>query len=138
MTTLPFATVTTEAELNQDLTAIAGATANYTISMASDFTLTTDLLAVNLGKGGALTLQGNGHTIDGAQTYRGLFDYAGVLIVDNLTIADATAQGGQGGGGSADGGGGGGGGAGLGGGLFVAADGDTTLSNVTFTSDSAL
>jgi hypothetical protein len=65
--------------------AIAGGTASYTISIASDFTLTTDLLAVNLAKGGALTLQGNEHTIDGAHTYRGLFDYAGVLIVDNLT-----------------------------------------------------
>ena len=67
MTTLPFAAVTTEDQLNQDMMAIAGGTANYTIAIASDFTLTTDLLAVNLGTGGALTLQGNGHTIDGAQ-----------------------------------------------------------------------
>lgn len=138
MTTLPFASVTTEDQLNQDLMAIAGGTANYTIAIASDFTLTTDLFAVNLGTGGALTLQGNGHTIDGAHTYRGLFDYAGVLIVHDLTIAGATAQGGRGGGGSADGGGGGGGGAGLGGGLFVAAAGNATLDNVTFTNDSAI
>ena len=138
MTTLPFASVTTEDQLNQDLMAIAGGTANYTIAIARDVTLTTDLFAVNLGTGGALTLQGGGHTIDGAHTYRGLFDYAGVLIVHDLTIADATAQGGRGGGGSADGGGGGGGGAGLGGGLFVAAAGNATLDNVTFTNDSAI
>ncbi|MGA9869520.1 MAG: hypothetical protein WBQ75_24055, partial [Acetobacteraceae bacterium] len=93
----PFATVTTEDQLNQDLAAIAGGTGSYTISFGSGFTLNTDLLALNLGAGGSLTLIGNGQTINGAGTYRGLFDYAGALIVNDLTIANTVARGGSGG-----------------------------------------
>ena len=93
---------------------------------------------MNLGAGGSLTLQGAGHTIDGANRFRGLFDYSGALIVDDLTIENARASGGNGGQGSPNGGGGGGGGAGLGGGLFVASAGNTTLNNVTFVNDSAV
>jgi len=130
----PFATVTTEDQLNQDLAAIAGGTGSYTISFGSGFTLNTDLLALNLGAGGSLTLIGNGQTINGAGTYRGLFDYSGALVVNDLTIA----RGGSGGTAPANGTGAGAGGAGLGGGLFVASAGNATLNNVTFTSDSAL
>ena len=63
--------------------------------------------------------------INGGGTFRGFFDYAGVLNLDDLTIADAVATGGRGGTaepvGFSDGAGGGG--AGLGGGLFVASAG---------------
>lgn len=113
--TLPFATVTDESQLNDDLAAIAGGIGSYTITLGSNVKLDTDLLAVNLGASGSLTLQGAGHTIDGSGTYRGFFDYAGALIIDNLTIANAVARGGNGGTSGAGGIGGGGGGAGLGG-----------------------
>ena len=138
MVAVPFATVVSENELNRDLAAIAGGTGNYTITFGVGFTLDTDLLAVNLGAGGSLTLQGNGLTIDGGGTHRGLFDYAGVLILDNLTIADAVATGGSGGNSATNGSGAGGGGAGFGGGLFVASAGNATLNNVTFTNDKAI
>ena len=137
MTTLPFSTVTTEAELNKDLAAIAGGTGSYTITFGNTITLTGDLLAVNLGKGGLLSLDGADFTLDGNSNFRGLFAYAGGLSISNLEIANAVAQGGQGGSGSSDGGGGGGGGAGLGGALFVAAQARVTLTNVSFSSDSA-
>jgi hypothetical protein len=71
MAALPFTTVTNESELNQDLAAIAGGTENYTIAFGSGFTLDTDLLAVSLGAGSSLPLQGAGNTIDGADSYRG-------------------------------------------------------------------
>jgi hypothetical protein len=138
MAALPFATVTNENELNQDLAGIAGGAGNYTITLGSGFTLNTDLLAVNLGVGGSLTLQGNGVTINGGGAHRGFFDYAGALILDNLTIADAVATGGSGGTAPTNGDGAGGGGAGLGGGLFVASAGSATLNNVTFTGDKAV
>lgn len=134
----PFSTVTTEDQLNQDLAAIAGGTSSYTISFGAGFTLNTDLLAVNLGPGGSLTLLGNGQTIDGAGAYRGLFDYAGALTIDDLTIANAVARGGSGGTAPTNGNGAGGGGAGLGGGLFVASAGNATLNNVTFVNDQAI
>ncbi len=137
MTTLPVSTVTTEAELNQDLAAIAGGTGSYTITFGNTITLTGDLLAVNLGKGGLLSIDGADFTLDGNSNFRGLFAYAGGLAISNLEIANAVAQGGQGGSGSSDGGGGGGGGAGLGGALFVAAQARVTLTNVSFSSDSA-
>ena len=42
------------------MVAIAGGTGDYTITFGAGFTLNTDLLAVNLGTGGSLTLQGAG------------------------------------------------------------------------------
>jgi hypothetical protein len=63
MVTLPFDTVTSEDQLNQDLAAIAGTSEKYTIYFGSSFTLNTDLLAVNLAAGGSLTLEGNNQTI---------------------------------------------------------------------------
>ncbi len=94
--------------------------------------------AVNLASGVNLTIDGGGNTLSGAGAYRGLFVYNGNVTIQNLTIANAKAQGGTGGYG------GGGGGAGLGGGLFIGgtnpgtAGGNVTLTNVTFTGDSAV
>ena len=70
------------------------------------------LFAFNIASGRQVTIDGNGFALDGANTYRGLFDYAGILAVRNLTIQNMVAQGGNGTNG-------GGGGAGLGGGLFI-------------------
>ena len=41
-----------------------------------------------------LTIDGQGHTLDGANTYRGLFVYSGAVAINNLSINDALAQGG--------------------------------------------
>jgi hypothetical protein len=110
----------------------------YVINIAGQIDLTSDLLAINLPSGSSLTIEGTTsdggspavETIDGRNTERGLFVYAGNVTVENLIIADAVAQGGNGTGG-------GGGGAGLGGGLFVASAGSVILDNVTFSNDAA-
>ena len=69
-------------------------------------------------------------TISGQGLYRVLYINNGTVNLDNLTIADGLAQGG-------DGGFGGGGGAGLGGGLLINS-GLVTLSNVAFDQDQAI
>ena len=129
-----------EADLNAILASIdvpgAGAPPDlaYTITLTSSFTLASDLDAINLASGDTLTINGAGYTIDGAGSYRGFFDYAGALTLENLTIQNAVASGGAGGSGALSGGGG----AGLGGGLFVASQGAATLDNVTFINDQAV
>ena len=99
-----------------------------TISLASDL----PQIASNV------TISGNGATISGNNTYRGLFigafyattPVAVDVTIENLTIADTKAQGGNG----AQGGGGG---AGLGGALFVAKEGKLTVSNVNLLNNTA-
>jgi len=132
--------VASEADLNAALASIdvsgkwAAPNVAYTITLTASFSLSTDLNAINLGSGDTLTIDGAGNTIDGAGKYRGFFDYAGSLTLQNLTIKNAAATGGTGGAGATPGGGG----AGLGGGLFVASSGAATLSNVTFINDQAV
>ena len=72
-------------------------------------------------------------TISGKNLYRVLYINNGTVNIDDLTIADGLAQGGNGGNGK----GGGGGGAGLGGGLLMNG-GTVTLSSVKFTHDQAV
>jgi hypothetical protein len=132
--------VSNELQLNQ---AIAEVDAGYSYSSVIQFTANitegkdsqTDLYALNLAPGVSVTIDGGGYTLNGANTYRGLFVYSGNVTIENLTIANAKAVGGAGGAGA-------GGGAGLGGGLFVAAAGTNgpgivTLDDVTFINDSA-
>jgi hypothetical protein len=102
-----------------------------TITLGANIALDgTALEAINLHAGVTLDIVGNGDTLNGGGTERGLFVYAGHVTVDDLTIASAAAQGGNGQTG-------GGGGAGLGGGLFVASAGVVTLDSVTFSHDAA-
>jgi hypothetical protein len=113
-------TVASETDLNNALTAIdltgASSAPNtaYTITLNSGLTganalqLTAALHAINLAQGDTLTIQGNGDTIDGGGSQRGLFVYSGKVTVENLTLANMTATGGNGFGNA-------GGGAGLGG-----------------------
>ena len=90
-------------------------------------TLNSSLDAINLTSGDTLTIDGAGGALDGAGAYRGLFVYSGAVTIKNLTIQNAVARG-------TTGVSGGGGGAGLGGGRpFVAAAGEATLINDTFT-----
>ncbi|MCP3390548.1 VCBS domain-containing protein [Bradyrhizobium sp. CCGB12] len=128
-------TVSTAAELNAALTAMSsggnayGANLNYVIHFAGNISLaslSSDLAAINLASGSKLTVDGAGFTLDGANTHRGFFEYAGTVTFKDMTIAHTLAQGGAGAIG------GGGGGAGLGGGLFVAAGATATIANVTF------
>jgi autotransporter-associated beta strand protein len=127
-------TVDTEAALDKVIAEFDTAPAGfYTITLAGNISLTSDLLALDPRSGGSVTINGNGYKITGGPAARGFFVYSGNVTLENLTIVDALAQGGAGGAAAA----GGGGGAGLGGGLFVASAADVTLDNVTFTSDSA-
>ena len=117
---------------------VAGA---YVINLTSDITLSSQLVGLNLPPDTSVTINGNGHTINGVSAYSGFFAYEGNVTIEDLTIADAAAFGGAGGTGghgstlNSEGGGGGGGGAGLGGGLFVAQDAAVTLIGVAFTAD---
>ena len=112
--------------------AIQNAANGDRIIFTADITLATnDLAAVQKN----LTIDGAGHTLDGAATYRGLFLYSGTTTVSNLTIQNTVARGGNGGSGYD---GGGGGGAGLGGALFVAQGASLTVSNVSIQNSKAV
>ena len=84
--------VSNEAQLNAALKTIdVGGTSSapnmfYTITLTADIALTTDLAAINLAGGSDLEIAGSGHTLDGGGTQRGLFDYAGTVNIDDLTV----------------------------------------------------
>src|SRR5262249_37293695 len=107
------------------------------ITLTSNITLSADLPAVQTN----ITINGAGHSLDGASTFRGLFlgAFSGssqvpvTVTIQDLTIQNAKAQGGTGG--SAVGAGGGG--AGLGGALFVASLANVTVRNVQLNTDTA-
>jgi hypothetical protein len=132
--------VSTFTDLNTAiLTADSLTSGSYTITLRGEITETTaDLEAINLKSGVSLVIQGG--TLNGGNTYEGLFVYQGNLTVQNLTIEDTLAKGGNGGAGNFPGGGG----AGLGGGLFIAGPtqgaggGNVTLAGVSFLDDSAV
>jgi len=148
-----YSDVSTASDLSDDIKAIdlaslagPGTGTAYTITLAAGTTLAeaADIKAVNLNGSDTLTIDGAGSTLDGGGAHRGLFVYSGNVTIENLTIQNAVASGGNG----ADGGSGG---AGLGGGLFVAgpnltngnyspktAGGNVTLGNVSFKNDSAV
>jgi len=146
--------VANQAQLNQAIATVdsSGASGSYTINFTQDITEGTDggasisfngtnlpavedLYALNLAGGVSVTINGGGHKLNG-NGYNALFVYQGDVTVENLTIANAAATGGDGYFG--------GGGAGLGGGLFVAGQtqgasgGNVTLINVGFVDDSAV
>ena len=129
-------TVTTEAALR---TAITTAAAGDTIQIATNILLTTDLPSIAT----SVTIDGGGFTLSGNSQYRGLvvvaMDAGGpattpvTVTIQNITITDTVASGGDGG----SGGSGGGGGAGLGGAVYVGDQASVTLSNVNIASSSA-
>ena len=124
------------AGLNAALRSAAAADGAYTIALeVPDGTLRLNdaLLAVNLTAGSRLTIEGNGTTLDGLGTQRGLMVLGGTVEIHDLAITHALARGGDGGSGFYGGGGGGG----LGGGLFVGAAGVVTRRGVTFTGNAA-
>jgi autotransporter-associated beta strand protein len=98
-------------------------------------TAVPDIAAINLQSGVSLVIAGsNNAVLDGGNTVRGLFAYAGNVTVNNLTLQNMVARGGAGG----NSGWAGGGGAGLGGGLFVGAGANVTLNGVGFSGDQAI
>ena len=120
-----------------------GETLNSGDPTGSDDTIT---LQTNVQLDGVMTtllnsnieIIGNGFTIDGDSStdadtdgdFRPLFVKSGTVTLNNLTVTNGLAKGG-------DAGVDGGGGAGMGGGLFIY-DGDVTLNNVTFDQNQAV
>jgi fibronectin-binding autotransporter adhesin len=77
----------------------------------------------------SVTINANGTTISGNNTYRGFFVDSGTVNINNAYVVNCLAQGGNGGDG------GGGGGMGAGGGIFIRGnDGGRTAPTVTLTS----
>lgn len=115
-----------------------------TINFLSDITLTAAIapLLRPLGTADnftpiakAITINGNGHLLNGANTFREFFVRGGTITINNLRFSNGLALGGAGG--STTSGGGGGGGAGLGGALFVSSGTRVTLTNPSFSTSNA-
>ncbi len=72
-------TAANAADLANDLVAIdiggaqSATNTNYTITLTGAINLAAELPAINLASGDTLTIIGGGNTLDGANTYRGLF-----------------------------------------------------------------
>jgi len=121
--------------------AITGAANGDTITFTSNITLASSLPAVST----SVTIVGGGFTLDGASQYSA-FNIQSTVGIQNLTIQNTLALGGNGGNGAdtaggagnpGGGGGGGGGAAGLGGAVFVATGATATLTNVSLSSNEA-
>jgi outer membrane autotransporter protein len=117
----------TDFTVNSDATlraALSNAVAGDSITFTANISTVSDLPAITQ----SITVNGNNFTLSGANsTANGnsaLFVFSGTVAINNLTISQVTAQGGAGGHG-------GGGGAGLGGALFVGAQANVTVSNVS-------
>jgi autotransporter-associated beta strand protein len=113
-------------------TAITSAQNGDTITFTANITLSANLPQVQRN----VTINGGNFTLSGNNQFRGLFVQSGTVAINDLTIANAKAQGGNGGNGGQLGGGGGGG-AGLGGALYVASGANVTVSNVSLQNDVA-
>src|SRR5882724_7266895 len=111
--------------------ASGGSGTNYVINITSGINLSS-MYAINLAGNDSITINGNGATLDGGGVYRGFFVYAGTVVINDVTIQNAVARGGNGGFG------GGGGGAGLGGAVFVSSSGRVTLNDVSMFADGAI
>ena len=128
-------TVTNEAEWDAAIATIDAHYLSYqayTITLAAPsgiLSLTANAPAIEAS--GTVTIIGNGETLNGDGMVRGIFVSLGTVILQDLTIANMTARGG-------DGGPGGGGGAGLGGGLMLMSQASAVLDGVTFTNNSAI
>ena len=126
VTAQPFAfpaTVSDVYALNAAITTADHATSGaLTISLGGNINLgTVALNGISLASGVTLDLIGNGYTLDGGGTQQGLIVSAGSVAISSLALSDMLAPGGA---------------SGLGGGLFVGANGNATLTNVNFAGDS--
>ncbi len=105
-------------------------TSSDRIIISNSFTMSQQVLAITTT--GSLTIVGNNNTINGNGAYRPFFIESGNVTLQNLTITDAQAHGGNGGNG------GGGGGLGAGAAIFVDTNGNVSIQNVNFTSNAAI
>ncbi|MCK1379763.1 autotransporter domain-containing protein, partial [Bradyrhizobium sp. 24] len=116
----------------------SNASASYVINFQNNITLTgaaaDTLSAFNTTSN--VTVNGGGFRLDGGGVQRGFFVYAGTVAINNLTIQNTQALGGDGGN-VGFGSGGGAGGLGAGGALFVASGGHVTVSNVVLSGNNA-
>ncbi len=125
--------VATETELRAAIET-ARTTPNTQIVLTANIALTQDLPALQGTDTVVRSSTGNAFSINGSGQFRGLFVYSGSTTVQDLTITNAVAKGGNGGNGQSVGGGGG---AGLGGALFVNAGATVTVENVSLTGNAA-
>jgi autotransporter-associated beta strand protein len=127
---LPAAAIACDADSTATLLdCFAQVSPNEAINLRASITLTAALPTIDM----SLTINGNGHTLDGASQFRGLVIGSEVKI-NQLTMVNMTARGGDGGSGA----GAGGGGMGAGGAIFVRAGGIATLNDVTLLSSQAI
>jgi hypothetical protein len=101
MTTIINGLVATETELNAAIALANGETVagSYEIDLngtAIDTTQVAPLATINLKSGVSLTINGEGLSIDGGGSGRGLFVYSGAVNIQNLIIENMVAQGGAG------------------------------------------
>ncbi|MBV9859633.1 MAG: Hint domain-containing protein [Alphaproteobacteria bacterium] len=130
-------TVSSQADLNNAIEQIDQAASGTTFDLVFGGNITegdlgqpTGIYAIDPNSGVSVTIDGNGFALSGGGANGGLAVLGGSVTVEQLTIEDTVAKGG-------DGDGSGGGGAGLGGGLFVGPEGTVTLDDVLFRTDSA-
>ncbi|MDR7221546.1 autotransporter domain-containing protein [Aminobacter aminovorans] len=143
--------VTNETELAAAIsTANSNGDASNTINVSANITLTKPLPPLGLRNAAGmplatspLTINGNGNTVSGGGTQRIFFANSGEIAINDVTLADGRAKGGDGGAGGW--GESGGGGLGAGGALFVrGADAGlgtapmVTISGVVFTGNAAV
>src|SRR5947209_18467480 len=84
--------VGTPAELQTAIASVSAGSGGDTINITGDITLSAELSAITKG----VTITGNGHTVDGASTYRIFFIAAGSgnqVNVSDLTLANGFAKG---------------------------------------------
>ncbi|MGK6309965.1 autotransporter-associated beta strand repeat-containing protein, partial [Variovorax sp. DT-64] len=102
------------------------------IDLTASITLSAHLPVVE--RVGTLTINGHGFTLDGAGQFRGFFIGSGTTTVNELTMRNLRAQGGQGGRSVTPGGGG----MGAGGAVFVATGAGANLNDVLIVGNNAI
>lgn len=90
-------------------------------------------LPMIVGTGQTISIDGAANTVSGQDASRLFFIGSGDVTIENITLKDGLAKGGDGG----DGRGGGGGGAGAGGALFVNSGANVVIENVTLDGNAA-
>jgi hypothetical protein len=111
------------AALSGDIQAIASSihgnsVQTFTLNITNSFTMSQEVSIFQLEADSSVIINGNGFTISGDGTHRGLMEIgvsSSSLTINNLTFSGLNAVGGAGGSGYT----GGGGGAGLGGAVFM-------------------
>jgi uncharacterized protein with beta-barrel porin domain len=98
------------------------------IIFQADITMSQTVVAIVKGPGNQLSIEGNGHRLDGNSAYRPFFVHSGTVLIEDLTIEHTLAKGGNGSGG----------GLGAGGAIFVGSDATVRVQNVFFSDNAAI